>query len=240
VAEPDDLVVLYGRQPVRQALADERIAVDEVLVSRQARVDDIIQAAAARGVALRRVVPDKVTRVSGNGRHDQGVVAIVRLPSPPSLADGAGALDGPVLVLDGVTNPANVGMIVRSAAAFGVAVVLPDAGSPGIGPLVVKASAGVALFAPVLRAPTALDALRSLRKAGYAVVGLRADGPASLRDLSAQSKTAFVVGSETDGLSDAVAAELDQAVSIPIGGGVESLNAAVAAAIVCYELARRG
>jgi 23S rRNA (guanosine2251-2'-O)-methyltransferase len=248
VADEGELLVVYGRQPVLEALADPRVAVEEVLVSRRGvgsvAVDAVVAAAAERGVALRRVAPEKVTRVSGNGRHDQGVVALVRATGVVALDSAGRMLDGPVLVLDGVTNPANVGMIIRTAAAFGVGVVLPRAGSPDVGPLVIKASAGVALFAPLRQADTAVAAVRLLRAAGFRVLGLAADGAGSLWSAAALDgpgqKLAFVLGNETSGLSDAVAAEVDGTVAIPLGGGVESLNVAVAAGVVCAELARRG
>jgi 23S rRNA (guanosine2251-2'-O)-methyltransferase len=235
VPDPDGLLVVYGRRPVLEALADERVPVDEVLVSRKLKADDVVAAAKARGVPLRFVTPDKVTRVSGNGRHDQGLVALVRPAPVPTLSDSLPA--GAVLVLDGVTNPQNVGMIVRSAAAFGLTVVLPDAGSPGVGPLVVKASAGIALFAPIRRCATAAEAVRLLRQGGFRLLGLAAEAPLTLWDapLTADEPVAFVLGSETAGVS----VEVDEWVAIPIGGGVESLNVSVAAGIVCAEVARR-
>jgi 23S rRNA (guanosine2251-2'-O)-methyltransferase len=230
-----DLVV-YGRQPVREALAHPSVVVEQVLVCRDAvGVEDIVDAARARGVAVRLVSADKVGRVSGNRRQDQGVVATVAVPAAVSSA----ALNGPVVVLDGVTNPANVGMIIRTAAAFGFGVMVPDAGSPEIGPLVVKASAGVALFAPVRRCATAAAGVADLRAAGYQVIGLRAGAaPLGPVGVAAAERFALVLGSETAGLSPEVAALVDDWAGIPMAGGVESLNVAVAAGIACYALTR--
>lgn len=233
--------VVYGRQPVRAALADERVAVAQVLVSRDARgVTDIVDAARARGVPVRLVSADKVGRVSGNRRQDQGVVAEVDFGVVGAGA-GVGAVpDGPVLLLDGVTTPANVGMIIRTAAAFGFVVGLPEAGSPDVGPLVVKASAGVALFAPVWRCPTAAAGLASLRDAGFRVVGLRAGAPPlSSLALAPADRVALVLGSESSGVSAEAAALVDDWAGIPLAGGVESLNVAVAAGIACYALLAR-
>src|SRR6266540_2653192 len=107
--------------PVLEALADDEVHVERVLLARTARggsVDEIVAAAGRRGVVLQRVAPEKVTRLSGNGRHDQGVVADVVAPGLGSL--GAWLADRPppapvaLVVLDGVTNPANVGMVVRT------------------------------------------------------------------------------------------------------------------------------
>ena len=203
-------------------------------------VDAVVTAAARRGVPLRRVTPDKVGRVSGSARHDQGVVATIQAPAVGALADWTAPPAGFVLLLDGVTNPANVGMIVRTAVAAGAAaLVLPRAGSPDVGPLVVKASAGVALHAPILRCATAADGVRLLHDAGFTVIGLRADAAASLWSVDLPERVAFVLGNESEGLSAAVVKELDGDVGVPLAGGVESLNVAVAAGVLCYELARR-
>jgi 23S rRNA (guanosine2251-2'-O)-methyltransferase len=225
---------------VLAALADAAVVVEEVLVARTASLADVVARAADQRVPVRHVAADKVGRMSGRPRDDQGVVAVVRRPIAPALTSWSPGAAASALVLDGVTNPANVGMILRSAVAFGVgAVALPRVGAPELGPLVVKASAGVALSAPVYRCETAADGVRWLRAAGFRVLGLRADAAASLWQVPLEGRVAFVLGSETEGLSPAVAAELDEAVSIPMSGGVESLNVAVAAAVVCYELARR-
>jgi len=223
---------------VLEALRDPSIDVDRVLLARSARgdsVDEIVDAARSRGIAVQRVAPEKVTRVSGNGRHDQGVVAEVRAPGLGEL--DAWLHDGPLslLVLDGVTNPANVGMVIRTAVAAGIdGVVLPRAGSPDVGPLVVKASAGVAFRATVLRAPTAGGAVATLRAAGVAVIGLAADGE-PVFSAALPERAAYVLGNETDGVS----VDCDRWLSIPMAGGVESLNVAVAAGVLAFEVARR-
>jgi 23S rRNA (guanosine2251-2'-O)-methyltransferase len=231
-------IVVYGRMPVLEALLDEGVRVEKVLVARTARgdsVDEILDAARQRGVVVQKVAPEKVTRVSGNGRHDQGVVADVEAPGLRELDDEVPGGRLALLVFDGVTNPANVGMIIRTATAAGLdGVVLPRAGSPDVGPLVVKASAGVAFRARVYRSATAAAAIDRLRGAGVAVVGLRAGGdPLFGADLG--ERVAFVLGNETDGVS----VDCDRWLSIPMHAGVESLNVAVAAGIVSYEIARR-
>jgi 23S rRNA (guanosine2251-2'-O)-methyltransferase len=242
----DELSVVFGRQPVLEALRDPAVVVEEVLLSRRLAMPDVVAAAADRGVAVRRVAPEKVGRVSGNARHDQGVVALVGMSGFAELRESLAALAlapaGPVLVLDGVTNPGNVGMILRTAVAFGVGgVVLPRAGSPDVGPLVVKASAGVALHAPVLRCDTAAEGVALLRAAGFRVLGLAAGASSSIwsmsisMDLDQPERIAVVLGNETSGLS----VEVDELVSIPMTGGVDSLNVAVAAGVLCAEFARR-
>ena len=237
----DRFITVYGRKPVLEALTDERLTVDKVLVADNAggpQIAQLLREAARRGVEVLRVPPARVTKVSRNGRQDQGVVADIVAPSLRRLTDEVAAtLDGPVLVLDGVTNPQNVGMILRTATAAAFAgIVLPRAGVPDLSPLVIKASAGVALEAPVLKADDAGSAVATLRGGGFTVYGLAADAPRSLWDPRPfPSKAAFVLGSETGGIR----VDVDERIGVPMAGGVESLNVAVTAGVVCFELVRR-
>lgn len=247
ISPRDIFITVYGRKPVLEALTDPALNVDKVLVAERAHGDtmaEILDAAAHRGVPVQRVSAHRVKVLAGNGRHDQGVLADVVAPRMRPLERALERLRSPaaVLVLDAVTNPANVGMILRTATAAGLdGVVLPRRGVPAIDPLVVKSSAGVAFHAPVLRTATAEQACRSLRAAGFAILGLSGAAPdaASLFDATTPPRVAYVLGNETSGISPAVAAQLTGWVTIPMAGGVESLNVASAAAVVCFEWARR-
>jgi 23S rRNA (guanosine2251-2'-O)-methyltransferase len=241
----DTFITVYGRKPVLEALGDEALQVDKVVLADEARgepVRAIIAAARARGVPVQRASAHRVKVLSGNGKHDQGVLADVVAPGMAPVDEFVADLrndPAAVLVLDGVTNPANVGMVLRSATAAGLdGVLLPRRGVPGIEPLVVKASAGVAFRAPVLRASTAQEGCSVLRGAGFGVFGLDAGG-ASLLDADLPRRVALVLGNETDGLSAAVRAECDGMLAIPMQGGVESLNVASAGAVAAFELFRR-
>jgi 23S rRNA (guanosine2251-2'-O)-methyltransferase len=237
----DRFVTVYGRKPVLEALADDAIEIDKVLVADNAggpQVTTILNEAKRRGVEVLRVPPARVTKVSRNGRQDQGVVADIVAPRLARLTpEAAAALDGPVLVLDGITNPQNVGMILRTAVAAGLAgIVLPKHGVPDLTPLVVKASSGVALDAPVLRTDDAADGLAVLHDAGFTSFGLVADAERSLWDPRPfPVRSAFVLGSETGGIR----VDVQERLSIPMAGQVESLNVAVAAGVLCFELVRR-
>jgi 23S rRNA (guanosine2251-2'-O)-methyltransferase len=238
----DRFVTVYGRKPVLEALADDRLTVDKVLLADNAggpQVTTLLREAKRRGVEVLRVPAARVTKVSRNGRQDQGVVADIVAPRLRRLtAEVAADLDGAVLVLDGVTNPQNVGMILRTATAAGVAgIVVPRQGVPDLSPLVIKASAGVALEAPVLRADDPASAVALLAGAGFATFGLDATATRSLWDLRPfPARVAFVLGSETGG----VRVDVDERLAIPMAADVESLNVAVAAGILCFELVRRG
>ncbi|MDN5750618.1 MAG: RNA methyltransferase [Pseudonocardia sp.] len=242
----DTFITVYGRKPVLEALDDTGLRVDKVIVAEGLRGDPvraILDAARSRGVPVQRASAHRVKVLAGNGRHDQGVLADVVAPRMAPVAEFTGALapDAPaaVLVLDRVTNPANVGMILRSATAAGLdGVLLPRRGVPAIDPLVVKASAGVAFRAPVLRSGTVEEGCEALRDAGFTLYGLDA-GSKSLLDAQLPARVALVLGNETDGLSATVRPLLSGLLAIPMRGGVESLGVASAGAVAAFELARR-
>lgn len=227
--------------PVLEALLDESVTVDALFVARNARGDslgEIVAVAARRGVRVQRVAPERVTRISGNGRHDQGVAAEVLAPGLLDLEDWLATAPGSfrLFLLDGITNPSNVGLIIRTAVAAGFdGVIVPRAGVADLGPLVVKASAGVVYRATSLRCESAAHAVGLLRSADARSVGLAGTASVSIYDVETTTRDVFVLGNETHG----IAVEVDESASVPLRGGVESLNVATAAAVVAFELARR-
>lgn len=244
VSPKDRFVTVYGRNPVIEVLDDPSLVVDKVVLADGVRgpgIGEIIGLARDRGIEVQRASAERVKKLAGNGRQDQGVFADVVAPRMRPLAD---ALDDPgmrrVLLLDGLTTPANVGMILRTATAAGVdGIVVPRRGVASIDPMVVKASAGTAFRAPILKCATAGEAAAWLTAAGFHLVGLAADGPATLFEATWPEHVAFVLGSETAGVSAEVREHIASWVSIPMAGGVESLNVSAAAAVVCFELVRR-
>jgi 23S rRNA (guanosine2251-2'-O)-methyltransferase len=242
----DTFITVYGRKPVLEALGDRGLRVDKVVLAEGARgepVRAILDAARGRGVPVQRASAHRVKVLAGNGRHDQGVLADVVAPRMAPVAEFTAALSpgapAAVLVLDRLTNPANVGMILRSATAAGLdGVLLPRRGLPAIDPLVVKASAGVAFRAPVLRSGTVEEGCAALAEAGFGLYGLDARGD-SLLDAALPGRVALVLGNETDGLSASVRPLLDGLLAIPMHSGVESLGVASAGAVAAFELARR-
>jgi 23S rRNA (guanosine2251-2'-O)-methyltransferase len=254
----DVFITVYGRKPVLEALDNPALTVAKVHVADNAHgdtVDAILRAASGADLEVERTSAQRVKLLAGNGRHDQGVVADVVAPRMQPLEDflrrarrharGDTHFDRKshstaVLVLDAITNPGNVGMILRTATAAGLdGVVLPHSGTPEVGPLVIQASAGVAFRAPILRCATAAQAAHLLRQAGFVVYGLAGTGDAPLYDAELAPMAAFVLGNETRGVTPEVRRQVEQWLSIPLFGGVESLNVASAAAVVAYELVRR-
>lgn len=250
ISPKDRFVTVYGRKPVLEALADPTLTVDKVILADTARgaaAAEILRAAGSRGVPVRRASAHRVKVLAGNGKQDQGVLADVVAPRMRPLAAAlsgssrggvAGGTD--VLVLDGITTPANVGMIIRTAVAAGVGgIVLPRRGVASLDPLVVKSSAGVAFRAPLLRCATAAEGVDALRSAGYRVFGLDGQAETSVFESSFPGRCAFVLGGETAGVGPEVRGLVHEWVRIPMAGGVESLNVASAAAVLCFELVRR-
>lgn len=240
----DRFVTVFGRKPVIEALQDETLTVDKVVVADTARgepVREIRALAQRRGVPVHAATAQRVKVLAGNGKQDQGVLADVRAPRMRPLDD---ALEDRrlerALLLDGITTPANVGMILRTATAAGIdGIVVPHKGVAALDPLVVKASAGIAFHAPILRAPTAPDAAEALSEAGFGLYGLGAGGDESLFRAELPRRAAFVLGAETTGISAGTRARIGGWLAIPMPGPVESLNVAGAAAVLCFELVRR-
>ncbi|MDP5071058.1 MAG: RNA methyltransferase, partial [Congregibacter sp.] len=210
-------------------------------------LDEIEDMARRKGLECREHSREELARISRNGRQDQGVALDVYCPAMRDLEDyvgalGNGAADGPpgppqrLLVLDGVTNPQNMGMVIRSAAAAGIdGVLYADRGNPALGPLVIKASAGTVFRAPLLRCQSVLAACKLLAESGFEIYRLQAKGTRTLFDgKSFARRSLFVLGGESDGISAEISALPGENLSIPMANGVESLNVAVTGALVAY------
>lgn len=237
---------MCGRKPVVEALT-QGLPVAKVHVAdaaHGAEIDTIRRLARAAGVPVEQVTEARVTAIARSGRHHQGVVADVAAARMAGLEAFLAERRGrrfatTVLVLDRVHNPANVGMILRVAVAADLdGVVVPEVGTAEVGAVAIKASAGVAFRAPIVRVGTAEEAAEQLCAARFAVVGLDPAGPC-LFDAELPERAAFVLGNETDGLSPGVAERCTATVSLPLANGVESLNVATAASVLAYELVRR-
>lgn len=236
-----------GRNSVVEALRAQ-LPVSAVYVAegaeRDGRLREVFAVAAERGVSLLEVPRAELDRMTGGAVH-QGLAA--RVPAyeyahPDDLLDLAAERGEPPLIvaLDSVTDPRNLGAVVRSAAGFGAhGVVVPERRAAGMTAAAWKTSAGAAARVPVAQAVNLTRQLKAYQDAGCMVVGLAADGEVSLPELElADGPLVIVVGSEGDGLSRLVAETCDQLVSIPMASGLESLNAGVAASITLYAVAQ--
>jgi 23S rRNA (guanosine2251-2'-O)-methyltransferase len=210
------------------------------------RIKEALSIAQKKTIPLLEVTRPELDRLAGEGTVHQGIVLSVEPYSyshPGDLADRALATSRPLLVaLDGVTDPRNLGAIIRSTAAFsGSGVIVPKRRSAGVTPAVWKTSAGQIVHAPVALATNLSAALQDLKARGFFVVGLAGEGATNLAKADVSDvPVVVVVGAEGEGLSRLVMQHCDILVSIPMNPAVESLNASVAASIVLYELAKRG
>ncbi|MEE2787866.1 MAG: RNA methyltransferase [Myxococcota bacterium] len=241
----DTYLTIFGRKPVLEALDDPDLTFGPLRIDQRAKGDliqQIIKMARKRGIKVTRASSREVNRISRNAKQDQGCVLDVVAPQMMALDAWleTRTQTAQLLLLDGVTTPSNVGMIIRAATAAGLGgIIVPRRGCPAVGPLVIKASAGTAFKAPLLRAERAVDAVLALKNAGFATHGLMGDADQVLYECHAPDDCVWILGNETNGISDAVASHLDRRITIPMAGGVESLNVATAGAIVAFELARR-
>jgi 23S rRNA (guanosine2251-2'-O)-methyltransferase len=205
------------------------------------RVAEAVQLAADTGIAVLESGMAELDRLTGDAIH-QGVALRVRpyeYAHPEDLSQRSGRTLPLIVALDGVTDPRNLGAVVRSAAAFGATgLVVPTRRSAGVTAGAWKASAGALARLPVAQAVNLTRALEGYKKAGFFVAGLDAEGTTDLRDMSiADGPMVLVVGSEGRGLSRVVAGACDMLVSIPMASGNESLNAGIAASVALYEIA---
>lgn len=248
----DQNLTIYGRKPVLEALHDSALVPTRLHLAKSNKaggiINEIIAAADARQVDIRYHDRSKLSRISKNGKQDQGVALDLTCPlfdrlenylartSDIGSTSPAIAPARTLIALDGVTNPQNVGMIIRSVAAAGCdGIIYPDEGTATLGPLVVKASAGTVFKAPVLRCNKLESGLMSLRKHGFSIAILEGSASDSLFEHHNTEPTVYVLGGETDGVSAASRALADTRLMIPMKNDVESLNVAIAATLVAFR-----
>ncbi|WP_028709653.1 23S rRNA (guanosine(2251)-2'-O)-methyltransferase RlmB [Propionicicella superfundia] len=235
-----------GRNPVLEALrADLPVRQLHVAegIERDDRIAEILKTAAARSIPLLQTTRHELDRLTDGAVH-QGVA--LQLPAyeyadPADILDAAIDSDAPalVVVLDAITDPRNLGAIIRSAAAFGaVGVVIPERRAASVTAAAWKTSAGAAARLPIARATNLNRSLETFAKAGFTIVGLAGEAETDLAAVDLSDPVVLVVGSEETGLSRLVREHCDVLASIPISSAIESLNAGVAAGIALYEIAR--
>lgn len=238
--------VIAGRNSVVEALRSYVPASALYVAGRidsDDRVREALKTAADRSIPILEAQRTELDRLSDGAVH-QGIALQVPpydYAHPGDLVDPEAPGTPLVVALDGITDPRNLGAIVRSVAAFGGhGVVVPERRSAGMTAGAWKTSAGAAARVPVAMATNLTRALQDFRKAGFFVLGLDMDGDVMLPEVAlADQPLVIVVGSEGKGLSRLVAETCDQIVSVPMSSAIESLNAGVAASVTLYEIARQ-
>jgi 23S rRNA (guanosine2251-2'-O)-methyltransferase len=238
--------MVAGRNSVVEALrADVPVTTMYVAgrIDADDRVREALKIATERGIAILETPRGELDRLTDGAVH-QGLALQVppyEYASPADLVDPEAPGIPLVVALDGITDPRNLGAIIRSVAAFGGhGVVVPERRSVGMTASAWKTSAGAAARVPVALASNLTRSLEDFRKAGFFILGLDMDGDVALPELElATEPLVVVVGSEGKGLSRLVGETCDQIVSIPMSSAVESLNAGIATGVTLYEIARR-
>jgi 23S rRNA (guanosine2251-2'-O)-methyltransferase len=246
--EADRVELIAGRNPVAECLRAGIPATALYValgIDTDDRVAEAVRGAADRGISVLEVQRAELDRLTKGAMH-QGIALQVppfEYAHPDDLLEAAiESAEPPLLVaLDGVTDPRNLGAVIRSAAAFGAdGVLVPQRRSAGVTAVAWRTSAGTAAKLPVALATNLTRTLKDWAARGLMIVGLDADGSVTVDGLElAVGPLVVVVGSEGRGLSRLVRETCDQTVSIPMAGAVESLNASVAAGVVLAEVARR-
>jgi 23S rRNA (guanosine2251-2'-O)-methyltransferase len=242
--------ILYGVHSVEEALKAGRRGFDHILVARErleagqaARLEHLVEACRKAGIRVRQESRDHLTQRAGSPSH-QGVVAIVRATEFLSIEDlfkpqhpGQPRL---VLALDGVEDPQNLGALLRVADGAGVdGVLLTERRSAPLSPVAVKASAGAAEHLRIARVVNLVRALEELKEQNLWIVGLDERGESDYDQFDFTGDCVLVLGREGAGLHDLVKRTCDHILSIPMAGGVSSLNVSAAGAVVLYEASRQ-
>lgn len=236
---------IFGRNPVAEALKSGR-AVEKILV-RKGRIEGslvpLIKKAKAAGIIVQETDARRLDELSG-GQNHQGVIAYVSEYDYASVRDilqrAYDKDEAPFIVIcDRITDPHNLGAILRTANCVGAhGVIIPKRNSAGLNSAAVKTAAGAAEYTPVARVTNISSAIADLKKAGLWICAADMDGePLYKADL--KGPLAIVIGSEGEGIGRLVRENCDFAVSIPMSGEINSLNASVAAGVIMYEALRQ-
>ncbi len=236
----DKVLTIYGRNAVMEALEDEAVTIHKLHFSKSNKDANVLEQ--MKHIAKKREIDiayhDKqsLSRISKNAKQDQGValdIVLEHFGDEESFVDAHKAYR--IIALDGVTNPQNLGMIIRSCAAGNIdAILLPTKGAAQISPLVIKASAGTLFKMPIIKTTNLAKTLKSFQNDGANLYTLSSHASNSYKEQSYGHKSIFVLGNESEGVSKSVEDLCDKSIAIPMQRGVESLNVAVTASLLAF------
>ena len=236
----DKVLTIYGRNAVMEALEDNAVAIHKLHLSKSNKDADVLETMKAiantRDIEVAYHDKQALSRISKNAKQDQGVALDIVLEHfGDEETFKANNNDYLIIALDGITNPQNLGMIIRSCAAGNVdAILLPSKGAAQISPLVIKASVGTLFKMPIIKTSNLKETLNAFKKEGADVYTLSSHAKASYKDQPYGNKTIFVLGNESEGVSKAVESVSNASIAIPMQRGVESLNVAVTASLLAF------
>ena len=236
----DKVLTIYGRNAVMEALEDEAVTIHKLHLSTSNKDANVLEQmkkiAQQRGIQIAYHDKQALSRISKNAKQDQGVALDIVLEhfgdEDAFKADHAAYR---IIALDGITNPQNLGMIIRSCAAGNIdAILLPTKGAAQISPLVIKASVGTLFKMPIIKTTDLAKTLSSFQKEGAELYTLSSHATNSYKEQSYSNKTIFILGNESEGVSESIEALCDKSIAIPMQRGVESLNVAVTASLLAF------
>lgn len=239
----DSLMTVYGRKTVLEALQDSATYIYKLHLAKSNKsaeiIDEIITLAKSKGAEITYHDRQALSRISKNAAQDQGVAADLQLRGyqlyDEFIANNA-KRNYTLLALDGVQNPQNLGMIIRSACAGNIdGILLPQKGNAQIDPLVIKASAGTVFRAPLLRCKDLKEALQDFKHQGAIICALSSHAQTELKKFTPSGPCIYVLGNESEGVSREVDGLCNERICIPMNNGVESLNVAVTAALIAFR-----
>ncbi|WP_339674673.1 RNA methyltransferase [uncultured Zhongshania sp.] len=239
----DQLLTIYGRKPVLEALQDSAMQIYKLHLADSNKEDGIIRdikkIAQQRNIDIEFHDRKALSRISKNGKQDQGVAADLQLsgyqPSTVISKDMLSSGKQRYIALDRITNPQNMGMIIRSVAASGIdGIILPRRGGAPLTALVIKASAGTLFRAPLFYCEDLAKELARMQADGAQICGLSSHAKHSVFENPVRTSQIYILGNETDGVSKDIESLCDTMLKIPMHNGVESLNVAVTAALIAF------
>ncbi len=236
----EKVLTIYGRNAVLEALEDSSVTVHKLHFSKSNKpalaLKQMEAIAKKRGIEV--VYHDKqaLSRISKNAKQDQGVALDIVLEHFGNEEDFLANNESyRIFALDGITNPQNLGMIIRSAAAGNIdAIILPTKGAAQISPLVIKASVGTLFKMPIIKTADLAKTLRHFKEEGADLYTLSSHAQKSYKEQHYGDKTIFVLGNESEGVSKKVEKIGNESIAIPMNRGVESLNVAVTASLLAF------
>ena len=240
----ENLITIYGRNICHEVLCDESLNIYRLHLADTNKysksLKQLILLANSRKISIRWHSRPQLARISRNGKQDQGVACDIQCPGYGHYTEIIDSIPlgqtTKLIALDGITNPINLGMIIRSVTASGAfGILIPSKRNSVISPLAVKASAGTAFKCNILRCEELAEALTDFKERGFEVAILDSNAPTTIYDFSPSSPIIHILGNETHGISSAVRQVANHALRIPLNRGVESLNVAAVAAILVFQ-----
>lgn len=238
-------IYIYGRNPIIEALNDRPNEIEKVFIKSSIQlnsIDGLPDLISKNSIPVSKVPQIKIQNLVGRV-NDQGIVALLSKIKYTEYFEWVGEIDlrenPAVLFLDGIEDPHNFGAILRTAAASGMsAVIVPTQKQSPVNATVFKTSAGTAGKIPIIRVHDVNQGIKDLELAGFEIIALDGKSKNSFWETKFEKPSAFMIGNEGNGLDQKIIKKASKTLRIPMSNNVESLNASVSAALVCYEWTR--